>query len=666
MSIRELLHSASLAAALMCIGVSATNAAEGPKDATAATKAANKAMASKLNFNDKQSFEDATRNFIAPLPNKGVIKNAQGKTVWNLPEFDFLAGDKPAPDTVNPSLWRVAQIMQRNAGLFKVTDGIYQVRGSDISNATFIEGETGLIVMDPLMSKPVAEAALALYYQHRPKKPVVAVIITHSHLDHYGGVLGVTSTEDIKSGKVELYTPVGFSEAALEEGVIGGNRQMRLSGYQYSMLVPRGPKGNVTSGLGLDTSKGAVTFALPTHEITKDETVKIDGLDFEFMLAPDTEAPAEMFFYIPKYKALTTAEDATFTLHNVYSLRGAKVRSAYNWNEYLRKARMKWGDQAEVLYAPHHWPLWGKDKISEHLKRHAAAYKFIDNQTVRLANSGYNMVEAAEMLNELPGELGTDWSLRGYYGTVNHNVKAAFDKHFGWFDGNAATLHPLPRVEAGKRFVEYMGGDKAIMEKARKDYDKGDYRWVAQVLTHLVYAQPDNMDARNLLADTFEQLGYQAEAGTWRGWYLSGAKDLREGVKKLAVVNFASPSTIEAEPTELYLDYLAVRLNAKKAAGKTIHLNLDLTDEKEKFLLEVQYGVLQYYQGEQASDADATITLTRTALNDILEGKATLDDQIKSGKIKLKGKRPEALKEFVSMLDTFDGWYNVVTPIEAK
>jgi alkyl sulfatase BDS1-like metallo-beta-lactamase superfamily hydrolase len=666
---------AALASALMFIGGCATNAAEGPKDATRtegpkdatqATKAANKAMASKLNFDDKQSFEDATRNLIAPLPNKGVIKNDKGGIAWNLPKFDFLAGDKPAPDTVNPSLWRQAQIMQRNAGLFKVTDGIYQVRGADVSNATFIEGDTGIIVMDPILSKEAAQAALALYYAHRPKKPVVAVIITHSHIDHYGGVLGVTTTEDVKSGKVKVYVPEGFTEAALDEGVIGGNRQMRLSGYQYSMLLEKGPKGNMTLGLGLDTSKGQTTFVLPTELIEKDKTLKIDGLDFEFMLAPDTEAPAEMYFYIPKYKALTTAEDAVFTLHNVYTLRGAKIRSAYNWSKYLRKARMKWGDKAEVLYAPHHWPLWGKAQISEHLKRQSAAYKFIDNQAVRLANSGYDMFEAAEMLGELPGELGTDWGLRGYYGTMSHNVKAAFVKHFGYFSGNPATLHPLPRVEAGKRYVEYMGGDKAILAKARRDYAKGDYRWAAQVLTHLVYAQPDNQEARNLLADTLEQLAYQSEAGTWRGLYLSGAKDLREGVKKLPVVNFASESTVEAEPFELYLDYLAIRLNAERAAGKTIHLNLDLTDTKQKYLLEVQYGVLQYYEGEQASDADATIALTRAALNDILEGKAKLDDQISAGKVKVTGKRPKALDEFVALLDTFDGWYNVVTPVGAK
>ncbi len=636
---------------------------DGPKDATKATQDANRRVLDQLDFSDRNSFDDATKGFIAPLPNQGVVKNAEGDIVWNLPEFDFLAGDAPAPDTVNPSLWRVAQIMQRSVGLFKVTDGIYQVRGTDISNITMIEGKSGVIIMDPCMSAEVAKGALDLYYEHRPKKPVVAVITSHSHVDHYGGVLGIVSADDLKSGKVKYYVPVGYTDEALDEAVIGGNRQTRLSGYQYSMLVERGPKGNVTTGLGLDTSKGAVTFALPTDEISEDQTVTIDGLDFEFMLAPDTEAPAEMFFYIPEYKALTVAEDATFTMHNVYTLRGAKIRSAYNWNQYLRKARMKWGDTVEVLHAPHHWPIWGTEQISEHLKRHAAAYKFIDNQAVRLANQGYDMTEAAEMLGELSGDLGTDWSLRGYYGTMNHNVKSAVVAHFGWFNGNPATLHPLPRIETGKRFVEYMGGSEAILGKALKDYDNGDYRWVAQVLTHLVYAQPDNQQARLLLADTFEQMGYQAEAGTWRGWYLSGAKDLREGVKPLPVVNFASQSTVEAEPIRLYLDYLAVRLNASKAAGKTIHMNLDITDTNQQYLLELEYGVLQYYEGEQGSEVDATITLDRTALNSILEGTTTLDEATASGQINITGDKPDSLEELVSCLDTFDPWYAVVTPV---
>jgi alkyl sulfatase BDS1-like metallo-beta-lactamase superfamily hydrolase len=652
--------------AILTVGIGqSVMAADMAKPATETTKAANAAVLKALPFNNKQAFKDSEKGFIAPLENGGLVKNAKGDVVWDLPKFDFLSGDKPAPDTVNPSLWRQAQIMQHYTGLFKVTEGIYQVRGLDLSNITFIEAPKGVIVMDPLISAETAKAGLDLYRKHRGNKPVVAVIHSHSHLDHYGGVMGVTSNKDIKSGKVKIYAPAGYTEAALNESVIGGNRQTRLSGYQYSMLVERSPTGNMTSGLGLDTSKGTVTFAVPTNVITKPvQKETIAGLDFEFMLAPDTEAPAEMFFYIPKYKALSTAEDAVHNQHNVYSLRGAKVRSAYNWGKYLKLADERWGDKAEVLYAPHHWPIWGKERISDHLTKQSAAYKYINDQSIRLANAGYDMVEAAEML-KLPKELQSEWGLRGYYGTTNHNVKAAIDKQFGWYNGNPATLHPLPRIEAARKYVDYMGGADAILKKAQADFDKGDYRWVMQVLMHVVYANPKNMKARNLMADASEQLGYQTEAGTWRGWYLSAAKDLREGVKQLPVLGFASPDTVAAMPYELFFDYLSIRLNGPKAEGKTIKLNLDFPDTKDKYLLVVQYGVLQYHKDQQAKDADASLTMNRDTLNEIIGGKLKVEQGVTKGSIKMKGDAKK-FEEFVSLLDTFDPWYQVVMPMGTK
>jgi len=640
-------------------------AADTAKPATEATREANAAVLKALPFNNKQAFDDSGKGFIAPLDNNGVVKNAKGVTVFDLTQYDFLNGDKASPDTVNPSLWRQTQIMQHYTGLFEVTEGIYQVRGLDISNITFIEAPEGVIVMDPLASAEVAKASLELYRKHRGDKPIVAVIHSHSHIDHYGGVMGVISHDDIKSGKVKIYAPAGYTEAALNEGVIGGNRQTRLSGYQYSMLVPLSPTGNMGSGLGLGPSKGTVTFAVPTNLITQSvQKETIAGLDMEFMLAPDTEAPAEMFFYIPRYKALSTAEDAVHTLHNVYSLRGAKVRSAYNWAKYLNLANERWGGEAEVLYAPHHWPIWGKDRISDHLTKQSAAYKYINDQSIRLANSGYDMVEAAEML-QLPKELQSEWGLRGYYGTVNHDVKAAIDKQFGWYNGNPATLHPLPRVDAAKKYVDYMGGADAIIKKAQSDFDKGDYRWVMQVLMQVVYADPSNMKARNLMADASEQLGYQSEAGTWRGWYLSAAKDLREGVKPLPVVNFASPDTVAAMPLELFFDYLSIRLDGPKAEGKTIKLNLDLPDTRDKYLLVVQYGVLQYHKDQQAKDTDASLTMSRDTLNEIIEGKLKVEQGVTKGTIKMKGDAKK-FEEFVSLLDTFDPWYQVVLPMGTK
>jgi alkyl sulfatase BDS1-like metallo-beta-lactamase superfamily hydrolase len=640
-------------------------AADTAKPATETTKEANAAVLKELPFNNKQAFEDSARGFIDPLDNNGLVKNDKGGIVFDLSRYKFLAGDKPSPDTVNPSLWRQAQIMSHYTGLFEVTDHIYQVRGLDISNITFIEAPEGVIVMDPLASAESAKAALKLYREHRGNKPIVAVIHSHSHIDHYGGVMGVVSHQDIESGKVKIYAPEGYTEAALNESVIGGNRQTRLSGYQYGMLVEDGPQGTMTSGLGLGPSKGTVTFAVPTNVISKPfQKETIAGLEIEFLLAPDTEAPAEMFFYIPKYKALSTAEDAVHTLHNVYSLRGAKVRSAYNWAKYLREANDTWGDKAEVLYAPHHWPIWGKERISEHLTKQSAAYKYINDQSIRLANSGYDMVEAAEML-QLPEELQSEWGLRGYYGTVNHDVKAAIDKQFGWYNGNPATLHPLPRVEAAKKYVDYMGGADAIVQKAKTDFANGDYRWVMQVLMQVVYADPSNMAARNLMADASEQLGYQSEAGTWRGWYLSAAKDLREGVKPMQVVTFASPDTVAAMPLELFFDYLSIRLDGPRAAGKTIKLNLDLPDTKDKYLLVVQYGVLQYHKDEQADDADASLTMDRSTLNEIIGGKLKVEQGVTDGKIKLDGKA-EKFEEFVGLLDTFDPWYQVVMPIGTK
>ncbi|HOB62168.1 MAG TPA: alkyl sulfatase dimerization domain-containing protein [Candidatus Competibacteraceae bacterium] len=645
--------------------VLAADAADAAKPATEATKSANAAVLKELPFNNKQAFEDSAKGFIAPLDNNGLVKNDQGGIVFDLSRYQFLAGDKPSPDTVNPSLWRQAQIMAHYTGLFEVTKGIYQVRGLDISNITFIEAPEGVIIMDPLASAESAKAALDLYRKHRGNKLVVAVIHSHSHIDHYGGVMGVISHEDLKSGKVKIYAPEGYTGAALNESVIGGNRQTRLSGYQYGMLVADGPQGTMTSGLGLGPSKGTVTFAVPTNIINQPfQKETIAGLDFEFMLAPDTEAPAEMFFYIPKYKALSTAEDAVHTQHNVYSLRGAKVRSAYNWAKYLREANDRWGDEAEVLYAPHHWPIWGKERVSEHLTRQSAAYKYINDQSIRLANSGYDMIEAAEMI-KLPEALQSEWGLRGYYGTTNHNVKAAIDKQFGWYNGNPATLHPLPRVETAKKYVEYMGGADAIVKKAKADYDKGNYRWVMQALMQVVYADPSNMAARNLMADASEQLGYQTEAGTWRGWYLSAAKDLREGVKPMQVVTFASPDTVAAMPLELFFDYLSIRLNGPKAEGKTIKLNLNLPDTKDKYLLVVQYGVLQYHKDQQAKDADASLTMDRSTLNEIIGGKLKVEQGVVDGKIKIDGK-PEKFEEFVTLLDTFDPWYQVVMPIGTK
>lgn len=644
--------------------ISFAQAKESLKGATPNTKEENETVFMELPFQDMQSFKDAERGFIAPLPNNGVIKNDKGETIWDLGAFSFIKKGEKAPDTVNPSLWRQSQLIMMG-GLFKVTDEIYQVRAADLSNITFIEGKDGLVIVDPLISTETAQAALNLYYEHRPKKPVVAVIYTHSHVDHYGGVRGVISEDDVKSGKVKIIAPEGFLKHAVAENVMAGNAMSRRASYMYGNLLPKSPEGQVGAGLGPTTSFGTISLIPPTDIISKNfETIKLGGLDFVFYLAPDSEAPSEMFFYVPEYKALCTAEDATHTLHNTYSLRGAKIRDPLAWSKYLNEALYKWGDQSVVLFAPHHWPIWGEKNIVKHLELQRDLYRFINDQTLNLANQGYTKEQIAEKVH-LPDSLNHYWSNRGYYGTMNHNIKATFVKYLGWFNGNPATLHPLPQVEGSKKYVEYMGGAKAILKKAREDYDKGNYRWVAEVLNQVVFADPTNQEARNLEADALEQLGYQAESGPWRNFYLSGAKELREGVVKAGSPTTSSPDTIRAMDPDLLFDYMGVRLNADKAKGKEINLNIVLTDTNQKYNLELKNSTLSHIADVQADHADATLTLTRQSLDKVLLKEITLQQEIDDGEVKIEGDAGK-LKELLSMLDTFEFWFNIITPVQSN
>jgi len=632
------------------------------KDASEATLKANKAVLQSLPFHNQQDFEDCHRGFIAELPNQGIIKDINNdKVVWDLLAYEFIKEGKSAPDTVNPSLWRQSQLLTI-AGLFKVTDGIYQVRNADISNITFIEGDTGVIVMDPLISTEVAKAALELYFEHRPKKPVVAVIYTHSHIDHFGGVKGVVSEEDVKAGKVRVIAPEGFMEEALSENVLTGNAMSRRATYMYGSMIPKEPKGQVSAGLGLTTSAGTVTLIAPTELITHTgQEVTVDGIKFVFQMVPDSEAPSEMHFYIPKYKAFCPAENATHTMHNLYTLRGAKVRDGLSWAKYLHEILDEWGDNTEVLFSPHHWPIWGNDNVVDHLKKQRDTYKYIHDQTLRLANHGYSMNEIAEMI-QLPPSLEMTFGSRGYYGTLNHNAKAVYFRYLGWFDANPAHLHPLPPVEGSKKYVEFMGGPDAILAKAKQDYDKGEYRWVAEVVNHVIFADPENKAARELQANTLEQLGYQAESGPWRAFYLTGAKELREGVPKhLPPAITASPDTISAMPLDVLFDFMAVKLDGPKAVGKNIRINWDFTDTNEKYAMSLENSVLNYSKNKQGKNPDTTITLKRTDLNDVLLGKATLKDKIVSGAIQVTGQK-DKITEILALQDKFEFWFNIVTP----
>ncbi|ECH9260520.1 MBL fold metallo-hydrolase [Salmonella enterica subsp. enterica] len=632
-------------------------AAESAKAATQYTQQINQQYIKNLPFSDRQDFEDAQRGFIAPLLNHGELKTAEGKTFYRAEDYKFDL-NAPAPETVNPSLWRQSQI-NGISGLFKVTDRMYQVRGQDISNITFIEGNTGLIVIDPLVSPEAAKSSLDLYYQHRPHKPIVAVIYTHSHTDHYGGVKGIISEDDVKAGKVQVIAPAGFMEEAISENVLAGNIMNRRVLYSYGLLLPHNAKGNIGNGLGVTLTTSNPTIIAPTKSITKTgEKLNIDGLDFEFLMAPGSEAPAEMHFYIPALKALCTAENATHMLHNFYTLRGAKTRDTSKWTQYLNQTLDMWGSQAEVLFMPHTWPVWGNQRINDYIGKYRDTIKYIHDQTLHLANQGYTMNEIGNMI-KLPKNLENNWASRGYYGSVSHNARAVYNYYLGYFDGNPANLNPYGQVEMGKRYVKALGGSAHAINLAREAYDKGDYRWAAELLKQVIAADPGDQVAKNLQADAFEQLGYQSESATWRGFYLVGAKELREGVHKFSHGSSNSPDTVKGMTVEMLFDYMAVRLDSEKAAGKDISLNFNL-DNADNLNLTLNDSVLNYRNTLQ-SKADASFYMSRDDLQHVLTGRAKMADLIKAKKVRAIGNAAK-LDEIIGCLDNFELWVNIVTP----
>lgn len=651
--------SATIALLTACLAHPALAQDDARKDATEATRQANAALLQELPFDDTADFENARRGFIASLPGD-VIQGESGNVIWNPSQYGFITEDAEAPDTVNPSLWRNAQLINIS-GLFEVTEGIYQVRNLDLSNMTIIEGTEGITVVDPLVSAETAKVGMDLYFANRGQKPVKAVIYTHSHVDHYGGVRGVVSDEDVASGATKIYAPDGFLEAAVAENVMAGNAMSRRASYMYGNLLPPDPKGQIGAGLGTTTSAGTVTLIPPTDIITETgQKEVIDGLTYEFLMAPGSEAPSEMLWFIEEKKAMEAAEDATHTLHNTYSLRGAKIREPLPWSKYLNQALVMWGDKVEVVFAQHHWPTWGNDNARELLTKQRDLYRFINDETLRMVNQGMTMREIAEAF-KLPDSLGHYWANRGYYGSVYHDVAATYVLYLGWFDGNPATLHELPPVEASAKYVEFMGGADAVLEKAQASYDAGDYRWVAQVVYHVVFADPDNQAAKDLEADALEQLGYQAESGPWRNFYLTGAQELRKGVAELPTPNTASPDTIRAMSLDLFFDYLGVRLNAERAGEAAMTINMDFGDGGGTYLLQLENGVLNNTAGVKAEDADATVTLSRATLDGIMLGEESFDDALANGDLNVDGDAGK-LKDLVSYLDTFPFWFNIVTP----
>ncbi|HEY2452834.1 MAG TPA: alkyl sulfatase dimerization domain-containing protein [Scandinavium sp.] len=649
----------NLAVAGLLTSVSVTALAQVmPKEATEATIKANDALLNKLPFADRTDFDNAHKGFIAALP-QDVIKGEKGNIIWDPAKYAFIKEGEKAPATVNPSLWRQSQLINIS-GLYKVTDGVYQVRNFDLSNMTIIEGKEGITIVDPLLTAEPAKAALELYYKNRGKKPVVAVIFTHSHVDHYGGVRGVVDEADVKSGKVKIYAPAVFMEAAVDENIMAGNAMSRRASYMYGNLLKADPKGQVGAGLGTTTSAGTVTLLAPTNYITHTgQEEVIDGLTYDFMMAPGSEAPSEMLWYVKEKKMIEAAEDVTHTLHNTYSLRGAKIRDPLAWSKYINAAIERWGSDAQVIIAQHHWPTWGNENIIKLMKGQRDMYRYINDQTLRMANEGLTRDEIAANF-KLPEELEKTWASRGYYGSVSHDVKATYVFYLGWFDGNPATLDELPPEEAAKKFVDYMGGADNILKKAKDDYAQGNYRWVAQVVSKVVFADPSNEAARNLEADALEQMGYQAEAGTWRNFYLTGAQELRNGVMKGPTPNTASPDTVRAMTPEMFFDYMAVHVNGMKAANAKALLNFDF-GEQGKYKLELENGVLNHTANAQAKDADATISLSRDTLNRIILKEETVQQAKDNGDMKISGNAAK-LDELMSYMDKFDFWFNIVSP----
>jgi alkyl sulfatase BDS1-like metallo-beta-lactamase superfamily hydrolase len=631
---------------------------DSPRDASTSVIAQNTAMLRALPFSDTADFDDAARGFLGSIDH-ATITSAQGRTVWSLEAYGFLAQSE-APATVNPSLWRQSRLNMHH-GLFEVVPGVYQVRGLDIANMTLIEGDSGVIVVDTLTSIEGARTALELYFTHRGRKPVAAVIFTHTHTDHWGGARGVLDDEMLAGGRVPIIAPNLFMEHAVSENIIAGPAMLRRAQYQFGPFLAKGPRGQVDCGLGKSMAAGSVALVRPTDLIiaTGDRRT-IDGVEFEFQMAPNSEAPAEMHFFVPRYGVLNLAENCTHNFHNLLPFRGADVRDALAWSKYLNEAQGMWGGKADAMCGQHHWPVWGRERIDTMIRQQRDLYKFTHDQTVRLMNHGLTANEIAETIR-LPKSLEGAWHTRGYYGHVRHNVKAIYQKYLGWYDANPVHLDPLPPVEAGKKYVSYMGGADVLLARAREDFAKGEFRFVAEAVSHLVFADPDNRAARMLLADSFEQLGYAAESSTWRNAYLFGAQELRQGMPKAPARPPMPRETLAALRTEQLWDVLGVRLNGPKAEGKRIVLNWIFTDTDERFVLTLENSALTYSEGVQAENADAAFTLARSTLDEVIAKQTSFPDAVGGGKIKTSG-NPARLAELMELMDEFPRMFEIVEP----
>lgn len=626
-----------------------------PQAATGATAQANRAFGVALDLANQQDFEEASKGLVATMPDP-VIKNAQGDVVWDGTKFAFTQGDAPA--SVNPSLWRQEKL-NNQVGLFRVTDGIWQIRGYDLANMTLVQGKTGWIVIDPLLSAEMSKATLEFAMDKLGRKPVTAVIFTHSHADHFGGVRGVVDEADVRSGKVPVIAPEGFMEHAVAENVLAGNAMTRRAHYQFGTPLAFNERGAVGSGLGKALSVGTLGLIAPTDVVKKTgEERMVDGMRVQFQMANGSEAPAEFTFYFPELKALCMSEVVTANMHNIYTLRGAQVRDALGWSKYINEMVDAFPG-AQVAFRSHHWPIWGAERIRQNFVNQRDAYRFIHDEAVNLLNKGKKMNDLGNA-SYFPKGLKNDFSVHGYYGTLSHNLRAVYNYYLGFYDGNPATLNPLPVVDTAKRYVQALGGVEAVLKQARSAFDAGDYRWAAELGNHAVMAEPQNEKARLQHAETLEQLGYQAESGVWRNEYLVAAQELRQGVKAVRL-STQGPDMVRGMTLDMIFDFLAVRLNHQKVDGLSLGIQVNFTDSKDTYALELSNSVLNNTKGRQLAQPQATLSLTRPAFFKMLLAKVPLPKLIEAGEAKIEGD-PKTLGAIFANLDNFDPLFNIVTP----
>ena len=610
-----------------------------------------------LPFEDDRDFAEAQRGFIAK-PDFTQIMAEKGNVAWDIGSYDFLLQGQEF-DTIHPSLQRQA-VLNMSYGLYEVLPGqIYQVRGFDLANFTVVKGETGWIVFDPLTAKETAAAALKLINDTLGERPVTGVVYSHSHADHFGGVRGVVDEADVREGKVPVIAPVGFMDHAVAENVYAGNAMNRRLFYQYGVLLPRSPFGHVDQSIGKNTAAGNLGLIAPSIVIEDSiEELTVDGVRMVFQNTPGTEAPAEMNTYFPDLKAFWAAENITGTIHNIYTLRGALVRDALEWSRQINSALYLFGQDAEVMFASHSWPRWGNERIQEVMRAQRDTYANLNNGVLHLANQG---VTINEMHNEykVPQSLQDQWSARSYHGSVEHNSRAVINRYLGYWDANPATLIPLSPSDSAPLFVEMMGGSEPIIKRGQELFDAGEYKLAQEILNKLVYAEPENQQAKDLLADVFEQIGYQQESPSVRNSFLAGAYELRNGIPSGASPKSSGPDMIKAMDTYLWLDFLGVRLDSKKAGDRAFTINMIIPDNEEKFVIELSNGTLTNLEGYLANDPDLTIVLNRSDLEPIMMGTATIDDQIAAGKVALAGDAG-IIDELKTMLVQFDIGFEIL------